>query len=113
MSNRVLFSTQGYSDMDNLWFRPGPCRCGNITDGVALAHDQRGDWIVSFADLERMYLLAKQARQGMETAVATDWDESKCSCVYATAENTESVRKGFEVGGYVKETCIYCATNGY
>lgn len=31
-----------------------------------------------------------------------------CTCVYATSENTESVRKGFEVGGYLKEECPEC-----
>jgi len=41
---------------------------------------------------------------------AQEWDESKCTCVYATAENTASVRKGYEMGGYVKETCAYCAS---
>lgn len=29
----------------------------------------------------------------------------KCGCVYATAQNTETVRKGLEMGGYVKEFC--------
>lgn len=28
-----------------------------------------------------------------------------CGCVYATALNTESVRQGFEVGGYLKAPC--------
>jgi hypothetical protein len=32
----------------------------------------------------------------------------KCSCVYATTENTESVRKGYEMGGYLKEQCETC-----
>lgn len=31
--------------------------------------------------------------------------KQKCTCVYATAENTEAVRKGYEMGGYVKEFC--------
>lgn len=29
----------------------------------------------------------------------------KCGCVIATPKNTESVRKGFEMGGYVKSFC--------
>lgn len=39
-----------------------------------------------------------------------DFDDSEepCSCVYATSENTESVRKGFEMGGYLKVECDYC-----
>lgn len=29
----------------------------------------------------------------------------KCGCVIATSKNTASVRKGFEMGGYVKKWC--------
>lgn len=29
----------------------------------------------------------------------------KCGCVVATSKNTASVRKGFEMGGYVKDWC--------
>lgn len=29
----------------------------------------------------------------------------KCGCVIADSRNTSSVRKGIEVGGYVKEFC--------
>lgn len=29
----------------------------------------------------------------------------KCGCVMATSKNTDSVRKGFELGGYVKQFC--------
>lgn len=32
----------------------------------------------------------------------------KCTCVYATSRNTASVRKGYEMGGYVKELCDTC-----
>ena len=32
----------------------------------------------------------------------------KCTCVYATAKNTDSVRKGFEMGGYLKHECDAC-----
>lgn len=31
-----------------------------------------------------------------------------CTCVYATAENSESVRKGYEMGGYLKQQCDEC-----
>ena len=31
----------------------------------------------------------------------------KCSCVYATASNTEAVRKGYEMGGYLIQECPY------
>lgn len=70
MSNRILFTVQGYSYLDNLWFRPGSHRCGSINDGVAFAHDNDGEWILSFTDLEKMYELAKAARASAETPVA-------------------------------------------
>lgn len=31
--------------------------------------------------------------------------ERKCGCVIATEINTPSVKRGFEVGGYIKEFC--------
>lgn len=31
-----------------------------------------------------------------------------CTCVYATSKNTESVRKGYEMGGYIKQECAAC-----
>lgn len=34
----------------------------------------------------------------------------KCSCVYATSANTESVRLGYEMGGYLKHQCEHCAS---
>ena len=33
---------------------------------------------------------------------------TKCTCVYATAENTAAVRQGFEAGGYLKHKCAAC-----
>lgn len=35
-----------------------------------------------------------------------------CKCVYATAENTPSVRTGHEMGGYLKEECDECKGMG-
>jgi len=35
-------------------------------------------------------------------------DKSKCTCVYATAANTRSVRLGYEMGGYLKKECDHC-----
>jgi hypothetical protein len=32
----------------------------------------------------------------------------KCTCVYATSENSEDVRRGFAMGGYIKEECQAC-----
>jgi hypothetical protein len=29
----------------------------------------------------------------------------KCGCVYADSNNTSSVRKGYEMGGYLKTPC--------
>lgn len=36
---------------------------------------------------------------------------SKCTCVYATASNTESVRLGYEMGGYLKHECEACKSD--
>lgn len=48
---------------------------------------------------------AAQARQLVGKSAPTP---SACTCVYATAANTESVRKGYVMGGYVKEECAAC-----
>ena len=60
-----------------LAFRAGPSRCGAIMDGISLAHwncpdpqgfkDAEGGWVIAFADLEEMYLIAKAARATAET----------------------------------------------
>lgn len=63
MSDKLEFEVAGHPE-EILRFNPGPTECGNITDGVAFYHGNRGAWIVSFADLERMYLAAKLARRG-------------------------------------------------
>lgn len=44
-----------------------------------------------------------------EEAPTVKAEQAQCSCVYATSENTPSVRKGYEVGGYLKEECQACA----
>lgn len=38
-------------------------------------------------------------------------EELKCTCVYATSANTESVRKGYEMGGYLKAECEACKSS--
>lgn len=30
---------------------------------------------------------------------------AQCGCIYATSQNTKSVRDGYEMGGYVKTFC--------
>jgi hypothetical protein len=43
--------------------------CGQITDGIALAHSKgpdtpyEGGWVISFEDLERIFLAAKAERE--------------------------------------------------
>ncbi len=39
---------------------------------------------------------------------STPKDAVKCTCVYATSDNTPAVRSGHEMGGYLKEECLYC-----
>lgn len=40
--------------------------------------------------------------------IAAAASAARCACVYATSANTESVRKGYEMGGYLKEECSAC-----
>ena len=49
---------------DMLLVHPGVHHCGRIIDGVAFAHGRDGRWVISFADLERIYDAAKAQRQG-------------------------------------------------
>lgn len=63
MSKRLTFKTAGYSATNILRFDARPSSCGKITDGVTLAHDDRGCWLIDFKDLEKMYEAAKAARQ--------------------------------------------------
>lgn len=64
------------------------------------------------------YPSAKEAVKALiewHVAVATDpvfqqpaereSGKKACGCIYATSANTESVRKGYEMGGYVKQFC--------
>ena len=60
----------------------GPCKCGEIADGVALdlcnGEDRRTAWhpggVISFADLEAIYLAAKEKRErpSQRTGVDTE-----------------------------------------
>ena len=59
----MTFHTAGYSHLDVLKVWPNPeAQCGTITDGLALQHDDGGAWVLSFADLEKIYLRAKQLK---------------------------------------------------
>lgn len=61
----VEYRTQGYSQTaDTLEFAPGRTRCGDIEDGIGLAHKGEGGWAIRFADLEDMYIRALLARDG-------------------------------------------------
>jgi hypothetical protein len=70
MSDILVIQTAGYSEPDELSFWPGPSKCGEITDGVTLSHAGEGGWVISFADLERMYLAAKEARTAVGKSAA-------------------------------------------
>lgn len=57
--------TQGLRSDAFLEFDPGISQCGNITDGVSMRLDVpqlKGWWLISFDNLECMYLAAKKAR---------------------------------------------------
>lgn len=69
----IAVKVAGYHEEFNwLGFDPRPTSCGGITDGVSLSHQNceqpanrhqtDAGWVISFADLERMYEAAKAAR---------------------------------------------------
>jgi hypothetical protein len=69
MSERtyLLFRTEGYSLTDEMRVRQLKVSetgsSGTIRDGVAFEHDNDGWWVLSFKDLESIYLAAKKARE--------------------------------------------------
>lgn len=78
-----------------------------MSEGVKFYRMQRRDDPYTFVDYDpRLWCMIVVPAD--QPAAVPEWDESKCTCVYATAQNTESVRKGYEMGGYVKEVCDYC-----
>jgi L-ascorbate metabolism protein UlaG (beta-lactamase superfamily) len=70
MSKPLTAHCFGHTDGDTLTVSPGPCSIGRAEDGpahgtddgVALEHGRAGAWVISFADLERIYFAAKAAR---------------------------------------------------
>lgn len=55
------FAAPGAED-SFLWVYPGKSRCGQIKDGVALAHGKHGSWLISYADLIELADRATAAR---------------------------------------------------
>jgi hypothetical protein len=63
--------------------------------------------------LQRLRMAVEEYRAEQSTPeTRSERDKSKCTCVYATAENTPSVASQHELGGYVKEMCAYCTEQG-
>jgi hypothetical protein len=61
----MTFRTAGYSVKEVLRVNPQPdAKCGRIEDGVAFRHDREGGWVLSFKDLESIYLRAKKLQTG-------------------------------------------------
>ena len=58
----LIYKTAGYSDDDKLTVDVGRAKCGEITDGIGFVHDRDGGWVLSFEDLEQIYLLNKSYR---------------------------------------------------
>jgi len=54
-----LVATAGLGE--KMTFDSGPARCGGIKDGVVFDIG-RGGWVISFAELEHMYEVAKEVR---------------------------------------------------
>ena len=46
-----LFKTAGYSLRERLGVDVRVSRCGPISDGIALWHDEQGAWVLSYDDL--------------------------------------------------------------
>ena len=57
----LVIKTQGHP-MERLLFNADKHRCGTILDGVCLAHENQGGWIIRFTSLRRMYLAACKVR---------------------------------------------------
>lgn len=62
-----ITESQGHTN-ETFRFNPGVSRCGGIHDGVTFEHGNEGGWVVSFAALEQMYLLAKERRAAIAKA---------------------------------------------
>lgn len=77
-------------------------RAGNPYIALALRTNGAGKNAHDYEVAIRAIAAALAARAPQAAA------EGQCSCVYATAANTPSVRDGFEVGGYLKVECDAC-----
>ncbi len=66
--SRYVYELAGYSgkpDGEKLYFKPDVHECGEIKDGVIFQHHKdRGCWVMAFRDLEHMYNLARDERNG-------------------------------------------------
>lgn len=61
--NWNFYKTEGYNRQDELRVEVGVSSSGNIRDGVAFQHvGEGGLWVISFSDLEKIYLKAKAER---------------------------------------------------
>jgi hypothetical protein len=63
MSKQFVVRTSGYDEHNRLVIDPGPSRCGDIDDGISLWHHGQGGWVISMADLTRIYQAAVKVRQ--------------------------------------------------
>lgn len=66
-NGNYVASVQGHTEK-TLAFRPGVSVCGNIRDGVSFANGNEGGWVISFEDLEEMYILAVMKRREVKAA---------------------------------------------
>jgi hypothetical protein len=78
---QMVFLTAGYSICERLNVYPrrkvlkvNPqtgAKCGIIEDGVVFEHDNDGKWVLSFSDLEKIYLRAKELKDEAEQKAST------------------------------------------
>ena len=63
MSRIMKLETGGYGGDDTIVVDSLMSYCGKVKDGITMRHDnQRGGWVLSFRDLERLYFAARLAR---------------------------------------------------
>ena len=59
---RFELETAGHSE-GNLVCHSLNSSCGNIDNGFGFAFGKQGSWVVSFEDIEKLYLIAKTLRE--------------------------------------------------
>jgi hypothetical protein len=63
-NNEIVLQCAGHTEGDEMYASPTVHLCGRIIDGISIRFsDKTGRWVISFADLERLYKAALKFRQ--------------------------------------------------